>query len=221
MLPINLQAEAIEAEVKTELTTNNTREQKVFRMIKTSSYTHRNPERRPYNLKYNLHDYEESEDEYEDTEDEYEDDSESETDPEDESEDEDEEVVDTGDLKKILWGRREDVNTIIIEPKTVFNTIGHQLIPVLKQRIERATGATPIILPSYAKIFMGNNKTVESSWMIVVPLVLGRTRLFVKVHIVNTETPFIIGAEFLLPHRDVISVRENYMIVNNHRVELI
>jgi hypothetical protein len=41
MLPINLQAEAIEAEVETELTTNNT---KVFRTIKTSPNTNRNPE---------------------------------------------------------------------------------------------------------------------------------------------------------------------------------
>ena len=84
-MPINFQTEAIEAEVEIEPTNNNNREQNVFRTIKTSSYTHRNPEdgRRPYNLKYNLHDYVESEDEYEDTEDEYEDDSEFETDHED------------------------------------------------------------------------------------------------------------------------------------------
>ena len=210
----------------------------VFQPIKTSNHTYKNSEDEAdkpqnnlhhhkdryytYNLEanlktfiYNLHDYEESEDEYEDTEDEYEDES------EDTTEDEDEEVVYTGDPKKILWGKREDVRTIIIDPKATCNTIGHQLLPLLKQRIERATGVTPIIIPSYAKVKLGNNKIVESSRKIIVPLNLGRTRSYAEVHIVDTEAPFIIGAEFLRPHRDAISVWENYMIVNNHRIELI
>ena len=125
---------------------------------------------------------------------------------EDESEDKDdkkgkyrdkyEKIFHSGNPKRILWGESNDYTSIIIEPGATCNLIGHQLIPILKQRLAQG-GVKLETIPSKIKIKMGEENIVESFGKIMVPLILGKTKLDAEIHIINTEAPFLIGGQFL------------------------
>ncbi len=132
---------------------------------------------------------------------------------------EDVKVFYSGNPKRILWGESNDYTSIIIEPGATCNLIGHQLIPILKQRLAQG-GVKLETIPSKVKIKMGEENIVESFKKIKVPLILGKTKLDVEIHIINTEAPFLIGGQFLRQQKVDISYIEKYMSVNNQKIEL-
>ena len=54
----------------------------------------------------------------------------------------------------------------------------------------------------------------------MVPLVLGSTEIEAEVYIVETEVPFLIGGSLLRQQKTEISVNENKLTVNNHKIDL-
>ena len=124
------------------------------------------------------------------------------------------------DLEMIYMSEVQDHNNIIIDTGSAYNLIGNHLVPLLKQRIEEA-GSEMSIFPA-KKTFQFRGRTVaNSSRKLLVPITIGPNKLQAEVYVVDTEIPFLIGGGLLRENKTEISVNDNTMTINNHKVDLI
>jgi len=133
-------------------------------------------------------------------------------------EDEDEVFIST-DLERIYLADSKDHTSVIIDTGSAYNLIGHHLIPILRQRLAQAETEIKII-PTTKKFQFGGRQIISSTGKIMVPLVLGRTEVLAEVYIMETEIPFLIGGTLLRQQKTEISVTNNNMTVNNHKIDL-
>jgi hypothetical protein len=125
----------------------------------------------------------------------------------------------TSDLNRIFLSGTKEQQNIIIDTGSAYNLIGKHLIPIMKQRLTEA-GVETIITPTKKKFQFGGNTIIESSGKIMVPLILGKTKVEAEVYILESEVPFLIGGSLLRQHKTEISVTDNKMSVNNHQIDL-
>jgi len=76
------------------------------------------------------------------------------------------------------------------------------------------------ILPTKNKFQLSESTIIESSGKIVVPILLGKTTVEAEVYIVKTEAPFIIGNKLLRQEKIEVSVMEDSMTINKHKINL-
>ena len=135
------------------------------------------------------------------------------------NQDDNEEVYVAANVEMIYMGGVQDHNNIIIDTGSAYNLIGYHLVPFLKQRMEEA-GSTMSIIPTKKTFQFGGRTVAPSSSKIIVPLTVGPTQLKAEVFVVDTEIPFLIGGSLLREHKTEISVSENKLTLNNHKVNL-
>jgi len=134
--------------------------------------------------------------------------------------DDNEEVYVAADIEMIYMSEVQDHNNIIIDTGSAYNLIGHHLVPLLTQRIEEA-GSEMSISPTKKTFQFGGRSVANSSRKLLVPITIGPNQLQAEVYVVNTEIPFLIGGGLLRQHKTEISVNDNTMTINNHKVALI
>ncbi len=82
-------------------------------------------------------------------------------------------------------------------------------------------GSKMSIIPTQKTFQFGGRAVANSSRKILVPITLGPNQLQAEVYIVETEIPFLLGGGLLRENKTEISVNENRMTINNHKVDLI
>jgi hypothetical protein len=134
--------------------------------------------------------------------------------------DKNEDVYVAADLEMIYMSEVQDHNNIIIDTGSAYNLIGHHLVPILKQRIINA-GSEMSIIPTKKTFQFGGRTVANSSTKLLVPITIGPNKLQAEVYVVDTEIPFLIGGGLLRENKTEISVNNNTMKINNHKVDLI
>jgi len=97
--------------------------------------------------------------------------------------------------------------------------IGEHLLTLLKHRLEQA-GARAVVVAANKKFQFGGFIRVKSEGKIMVPMMLGNTRLETEVYIVDTKIPFLLGGNLLRQYKTEISVSDNMLILNNQKISL-
>ena len=133
--------------------------------------------------------------------------------------DEDAVLIST-DIERVFIGGIDDHQHIILDTGSSYNLIGRHLLPILQQRMMEA-GAKPTILPTSKRFQFGGKTKAMSTSKILVPLILGKTRVETEVYVVDSQIPFLLGGNVLRQQKTEISVSNNLLIINNQKISLV
>jgi len=123
------------------------------------------------------------------------------------------------DIDHVFIGGLEDHNHIILDTGSSYNLIGKHLLTLLKHRLEQA-GARAVVVAANKKFQFGGSIRVKSEGKIMVPMMLGNTRLETEVYVVDTKIPFLLGGNLLRQYNTEISVSDNQLILDNQKISL-
>jgi len=129
-------------------------------------------------------------------------------------------VLMSAQVDHVFIGEVDNHQHIILDTGSSYNLIGRHIIPILEEKMKEA-GTKMIVQPAGKRFQFGGTVKSCSTAKVLVPLLLGKTRVETEVYIVDTDIPFLLGGNFLRQHKTEISVSDNTLIINNHMIPLL
>jgi hypothetical protein len=133
---------------------------------------------------------------------------------------EEEAVLMAAHTNHVFIGEEDNHQHIIIDTGSSYNLIGRHLLPSLEEKMKEA-GTKLTIKPAGKRFQLGGTTKTLSTAKVIVPLLLGDTRVETEVYVVDGEIPFLLGGNILRQYKTEISVSDNTLIVNNQQINLI